>query len=87
MTTFVKLFTDYNDLQRKFNSDARMYNDIIGVNVDYTNHVINLGYERILYRSTHEPNKLQGLKIDKLWYDERVSVTDELEELLMERMN
>ena len=87
MTTFVKLFTDYSDLQRKFNTDARSYSDIIGVEVNYTTYVIDLGYERILYRSTHEPNKLQGLKIDKLWYDERVSVTDELEELLMERMN
>lgn len=87
MTTFVKLFTDYNDLERKFNTDIKKYDEIIGVKIDYINHVINLGYERILYRSTLNPEKLKGLKIDKLWYDDRVSVTDELEEFLMDRMN
>ena len=73
MTTFVKLFTDYNDLNRKFNADVRNYSDIIGVEVNYSTYVIDLGYERILYCSTYEPHKLRGLKIDKLWYDDSVS--------------
>lgn len=87
MTTFVKVFSDSRNLDRVFKQDAWKYRDVIGAKVYPNEYKIDLGYEIIKYINIKDDRKFKGLKIDKLWYDDRIEISDEIEELLMDRMN
>lgn len=87
MSTFVKVFSDSHNLERVFKQDAWRYRDVIGARVYPNEYKIDLGYEVIKYININDDWKLKGLNIDKLWYDDRIEISDQMEELLMDRMN